>query len=277
MAKNEPTQTIAERLTSPKLFLIALFMFVCLFYGSILYYHSRTPRSTSGQPVSFLDSCREICLKYGLVSTGNVAEDAKAYLAARGAKQLSQPLQELLNDESFTPVESQAHPLLGKSVPEFELLDHQRNPVSLSSYQSEGPVVLVFYNGYGCSHCVAQLIGIQRDLEYFGELRAKVIAVSDDSPEHTSEKYAEFGEFDFAVLSDPDNLIAKKYGCYEAGNDVAPDTKLHGTFVIDRAGQLIFSHRGSEPFADNRALLKILATSQPEQIIAFSPSELATE
>jgi hypothetical protein len=38
---------------------------------------------------------------------------------------------------------------------------------------------------------------------------------------------------------------------------------LHGTFVIDRHGKVIFANRGYEPFVDNQSLLRWLTDQGP--------------
>ena len=57
--------------------------------------------------------------------------------------------------------------------------------VQLAKELKKGPVVVVFYLGYYCNHCVSQLFDLNEDVRYFHELGAEVIAISADPPELT--------------------------------------------------------------------------------------------
>ncbi|QDU64671.1 Thiol-disulfide oxidoreductase ResA [Planctomycetes bacterium Pan216] len=191
----------------------------------------------------------------------NIAADANRYLRFRKGDALSGPLQELLNDPDEYFVESQEHPLLGKPAPDFMLRDVDGKAVRLSRVLEKGPVVLVFYYGYWCDHCVAQLFGLDEDLGKFGELGASVVAMSADPPEQTRERYEQYGAFHFPVLSDADNRIAEKYGVYELPK--TPEEKRghlwHGTFVIGQNGTVRWAELGEQPFLHNKTLLREVA------------------
>ena len=48
---------------------------------------------------------------------------------------------------------------------------------------------------------MSQLFALQDDLSKFHELGAEVIAISADTPQETTVKFAKFGGFTFPVLS----------------------------------------------------------------------------
>ena len=260
---------VLERTVNNKLFLWLLGV-VSLLYAAVLVYHVTVPPGSTVNEQAFLEQCRQICLKYGLVSTGNVKHDARAFLTAVNAKPLSLELSAILNDKEFQPVESQEHPLLGKVVEDFELINQDRNPRQLSKLLAEGPVVLVFYYGYACSHCVAQLYSLNDDLSYFTELGARVVALSGDKPERTATSFAEYGKFDFTVLSDLENEIAQKFGCFESVSATSEGFRQHGTFLIRQDGTVVWAYRGVTPFTDNRSLLvnlsRLTADAKPSQL-----------
>lgn len=189
----------------------------------------------------------------------NIAGDAEKYLRFRKSVPLSQPLQEILADPELFIVETQQHPLLGKPAPDFRLLDHHKNPVTLSQLVADGPVVVVFYYGYWCDHCVAQLFGIDEDIARFRELGAQVVAISADPTELTAERFEQYGEFKFPVLSDSDHAAATKYGFYEPAQGDTPEKLLHATMVIGRDGIVHWIDRGDQPFLHNKTLLHELA------------------
>lgn len=186
----------------------------------------------------------------------DLAQEVQADLDRRNYKPLSEPLAALLADPTYKPIPTQAHPLLGQPAPHFSLADTDGKAVSLSERLKGGPVVLVFYYGYHCNHCVSQLFALNKDIEKFRELGATVLAVSADPSDQTRERFKQYGAFDFPVLSDPSNTVAAKYGTYTPSTKAGEDgDMLHGTFVIDREGRVVWANRGDGPFTENRTLL----------------------
>jgi peroxiredoxin Q/BCP len=235
---------------------------IACFYGTILFYHTSKPADKVVDDGSILEQCRQICMKYGLVSTGNVRKDAENYLEVVQTQKLTEGLSVILADSSFTAAESQPNQLLNQPAPDFALPDDSSSVQKLSELDRNRPVVVVFYLGYGCSHCVAQLLALDKDLHYFRELDAEIVAISSDAPEHTTEKYKEYGRFHFPVLSDVDYAVSQKWGVYQPETDEESAFMNHGTFVVDRNGKVIWGVQGTEPFLDNKTLLYVIAKSQ---------------
>jgi len=232
---------------------------VTLVYGIILAYHFLAPQRKETANMSLLEQCREMCLAYGLIPTGHLANDAKAYLRSEKPRPLLNPLYEILEDKEFQPQESQPHALLGHQAPDFELSDDRGVKTSLHGTLKDAPVVLVFYYGYHCNHCVGQLFGLNEDLRRFTELGTQVVAISADPVELTAKRFDEYGRFDFPVLSDPDNRVAAEYGVFQPESEGKPEVKLHGTFVIDADGTVLWCNTGNKPFLDNKTLLTVIA------------------
>ena len=257
----------AERDTGTKIFLWLLFA-VASFYAAVLLYHSANPVEKSVADGSFLENCRQICLKYGLVSSGNLRKDAETYIRVAQRERLTETLWQILNC-SFAAVPSQQHPLLNQPAPAFSLPDDRQQLASLQQLGLRRPMVVVFYLGYGCSHCVAQLVSLERDLHYFRELDADIVAISADSPQHTSQRFQQYGRFAFSVLSDENRRVAAEWDVFHPATEQSEELMDHGTFIVDRNGQVIWAFRGSEPFLDNRSLLQLIAKSQgllPESV-----------
>jgi peroxiredoxin len=231
-------------------------------YAVILMYHSAKPVGTVAEEDSILEQCRQICLQYGLVSSGDVRQDAEAYLEAVQSQRLTEGLAVILADNSIPPVETQQLAVLSRKAPEFALPDVNGLEHKLSELNKDRPVVVVFYLGYGCSHCVAQLLALDKDRHYFSELDADIVAISSDSSEHTAEKYKEYGEFHFPVLADVDHSVSKDWGVYKPETVEQPEFMNHGTFIVDSHGKIIWGAQGREPFLDNKTLLHVIARSQ---------------
>ncbi len=194
----------------------------------------------------------------------NLADQVREYLSSREIRPLSGKLDSLLQETGANRDKfyrrSQDHPLLDEAAPDFTLNDSQGNPWSLQKRLPKGPVVVIFYYGYYCNHCVSQLFDVNRDIAYFRELGAEVIAISADPAATTLARFKEFGAFDYPVLSDPGNAVAERFGAFTPPEKGAKEgTLVHATFVIDREGKMQWAYRGEEPFSGNRALLFKLA------------------
>lgn len=185
----------------------------------------------------------------------NVAAEAQAWLRAQKSAPLSAPLQQLLAEAQRHPIAAMPHPLLNKTAPDFTLTDHRGTAWHVRELLAKGQVVLVFYYGYHCDHCVSQLFGLNEDLDRFQEIGAQVIAVSGDPPALTTERFRQYGDFRFPVLSDPGNKIAAMYGVYQPAAGSQPEELRHGTFVLAPNGTVTWTNHGEDPFIDNKALL----------------------
>jgi peroxiredoxin len=190
----------------------------------------------------------------------NFAREAVAIVREEKERPLSEPLARILADPDFVPQLTQPHPLLGCDAVDFTLVDDEFNEVNLARLTRKGPVVLVFYYGYRCSHCVAQLFGLNEDIERFHELGAQVVAVSSDLPDLTADRFKEYGRFAFPVLSDPDHRVAEAYGVFQGeGPDGRPQQLAHATFLLGANGRIFWVNYGPKPFLDNKTLLVELA------------------
>jgi peroxiredoxin len=192
----------------------------------------------------------------------DIARGARAMLERHDAFPLSEPLQKILDEWKTYAEPTQDHPLIGKPAPDFSLVASDGKSKTLNDLTADGPLVLVFYYGYYCDHCVAQLYAINQDLAYFKELGANVAAISADPPEETRAKFAEYkdrgGAFAFTVLSDPENKVSEKYECFFPFKPGRPELQLHGTFLIDRKGIVRFAKTGLSPYTNHRSLLGYL-------------------
>lgn len=207
----------------------------------------------------------------------SIVQQAKLLLRAYKSEKLSGDWKRLLERPELYYVPSMDIPLVGKPAPDFRLNDWQGKSVHLSSLIEEGPVVLIFYYGYWCDHCVVQLFDVDEDLKYFKEIGARVVAVSSDPPEETAEKFKQFGPFHFDVLSDPNNEVAQKYGCYRPAEGKQNEVMAHGTFIIDRKGIIRWADSGDKPFRSNKTLLLELAALEGKLPDGISPPRQSKE
>ena len=163
-------------------------------------------------------------------------------------------LQEILAHPDMIPTHD--HALLGRQAPDFALADPDGKVWELRELRASGSLVLIFYYGYHCPNCVRQLRKVNSDLPLFGEVGARVVAISADPPELTRQRFDEYGRFDFLVLSDPGNKVAHAYRALR-GNLLR-----HGIFLIDRDGRVAWVNVGDAPFRRSSALLCQLASME---------------
>lgn len=100
----------------------------------------------------------------------------------------------------------------GTPIGDIELIDPHGGPVTLYGALGQCPAVLVFYRGQWCPYCNIALRTYQAGL--LPELRERgfaLVAVSPQAPDG-SLTMKEKNELEFAVLSDPGNVLAGRLG-----------------------------------------------------------------
>lgn len=155
---------------------------------------------------------------------------------------------------------------VGDKAPDFTLKNHKIEDVTLSSFQGEKNVVLLFFPLVNTSVCEKELCTIGDGLSQYADLDAQVLALSVDSP-FSQKLWVEKHNFQFPLLSDFNKEVAKKY---EAFYDVFVPGKLdfngvakRSAFVIDKEGIIryaeVLEDAGNEPSYENiQSVLKDL-------------------
>jgi peroxiredoxin len=138
-------------------------------------------------------------------------------------------------------------------APQWELADSTGRKLALKDFQGR-PVVLIFYLGHGCLHCVEQLKKFAPLADKYAEAGIALVAVSIETPEDIAlslTNFNESGEFPITLLSDHSLETFKAYRAY----DDFEALPLHGTFLIDGNGQVRWQDISFEPFTDATFLL----------------------
>ncbi len=138
---------------------------------------------------------------------------------------------------------------------EWSLADANGKPMSLTQFRGK-PVVVIFYLGFGCLHCVEQLHAFAPMYKEYADAGISVIAISSESPEELKEGLAKRernGEPALSIPLLPDDKLAvfKAYRCFDDFENLA----LHGTFLIDGEGQVRWQDISYDPFTDAKFLL----------------------
>jgi peroxiredoxin len=126
--------------------------------------------------------------------------------------------------------------------------------VSLDDYRGR-PVVIIFYLGSGCLHCVEQ---IQKFAPLASEYAAAGISMAAISSEPRDvlagslTKLSPKETIPFRLAADPQMQVFKAYRAF----DDFENMPLHGTFLVDAEGLVRWQDISYEPFADAKFLLE---------------------
>jgi len=126
---------------------------------------------------------------------------------------------------------------IGESAPDFELLNSDEEPVSLSGYLGKR-VVLFFYPRAGTSGCTTQACGFRDSFPKIEAANATVVGISPDEPAALA-KWISDEKLPYTLLSDPDHKVADQYGVW--GEKSMYGRKYMGIirshFIIDDQGK----------------------------------------
>lgn len=133
------------------------------------------------------------------------------------------------------------------TAPSFTLPNQHQEAISLESYRGK-PLILVFYLGAGCLHCTEQLTTMADRYEDFKKAGLPILAISTDdvSDLKKSQDNYEKGTIPFPIVSDSQKSIFKQF----TAHDDFEDQPLHGTFVIDPKGRILWSDISADPFME---------------------------
>jgi len=110
----------------------------------------------------------------------------------------------------------------GEAAPRFELENTKGEQVALNDLLRKGPVVINFYRGVWCPYCNLELKAWDRAMPEVRALGAELVSISPNLREKSAAFVAE-NPFDFKILSDRNNRVAKEYGLvFELARELRP-------------------------------------------------------
>ena len=124
----------------------------------------------------------------------------------------------------------------GEQAPDFELPDHDGNPVRLSTLRGR-PVVLYFYPKADTPGCTTQACGIRDHRGDYEAAGVTVLGVSPDTVE-AIRKFHDTQDLNFTLLADSDHAVAEQYGVWVEKSMYGRTYwgNQRATFVIDAEG-----------------------------------------
>lgn len=139
-------------------------------------------------------------------------------------------------------------------APDWSLNSAEGKPISLQDYRGK-PVLVIFYLGYGCLHCIEQLNVFAPVSKQFSDAGISLVAIGTDSADGLkktlAKSQAEKG-FPFPLVSDESKKVFKAYRAFDDFENVP----LHGTFLVDGDGLVRWQDISYEPFKDTEFLLQ---------------------
>ena len=109
-------------------------------------------------------------------------------------------------------------------------------------------VILLFYLGGKCAHCMQQLQEFGKQAKAFEETQTDIVAIGTDSLEDARalKANADGIKFPMPFLPDPSLEVFKKYQAF----DDFENQPLHGVFLVDKQGNVRFQRISADPFLD---------------------------
>lgn len=150
--------------------------------------------------------------------------------------------------ESYGPAKWEPYP-----APRLTVKDASGKPVSLDQFKGKN-VILVYYLGQECPHCMKQLSDLGKKKDDWEGLETVVLAVSSAEPSKNKGGLKEYGELAVRLLSDSNHENARRFHSY----DDFEDMELHSTLLIDKKGRVYWGRLGGDPFSDMAFLEKQL-------------------
>jgi peroxiredoxin len=133
---------------------------------------------------------------------------------------------------------------IGSPAPDFELSNHSRAPVRLSSFLGKKNVVLAFHPLAFTPVCATQMQTYERAQDRFHALDTAVLGISIDAGPSKNAWATALGGISFDLLSDfhPHGEVARAYGVMR--NDGISERAI---FVVDKAGKIAWAKKYDIP------------------------------
>lgn len=148
--------------------------------------------------------------------------------------------------------------------PKGNVTTEKGRKVSLTAVEGDSKAnLVVFYLGAACQRCRKQLEAFTPLHAQFQQLGINLLAVSTDERQVLGEAKLPDGKpYPFPLLADPDGKAFRSFGAWDDFENMA----LHGVYLIDKQGKLLWWDHGARPFEDAKFLLeeaKRLLAKQP--------------
>jgi peroxiredoxin len=150
--------------------------------------------------------------------------------------------------DQFGPEKWEPYP-----APALDVRDPSGKRVTLDDFRGKN-VMLVYYLGQECPHCMRQLHDLGKKKDDWNRLDTVLLAVSSQSPEKNAKAIKELGDLPWKLLSDDEYVNARRWRSYDDFEEI----ELHSTILIDKKGRVYWGRIGGDPFSDAAYITKQL-------------------
>jgi thioredoxin-dependent peroxiredoxin len=151
----------------------------------------------------------------------------------------------------------------GEMAPDFELPDHDGNPVRLSDLRG-GPVVVYFYPKADTPGCTTQACGVRDHRADYESSGARVLGISPD-PVAKVKRFHDKQSLGFTLLADEGHAVAEAYGVWVQksmyGRTYMGNERT--TFIVGPDGRVADVLRKVKPAEHDALVLKALGNAVP--------------
>ncbi len=130
------------------------------------------------------------------------------------------------------------------AAPALDVADPTGARVTLDQFRGRN-VVLTFYLGAGCAHCVKQVKDLAARADEWSRLDAVVVAVSQD-PAAANARSQALSPLAVTLGSDAGWVNARRFKSYDDFEEMG----IHSTILIDKEGRVHWAQHGGPPFED---------------------------
>jgi peroxiredoxin len=152
------------------------------------------------------------------------------------------------------------------AAPALDVTDSSGKRLALDQFRGKN-VILVFYLGVGCPHCIKQLKDLSERASEYGRLDAEIIAVSQDRPE-SNAKSQDVSPLKMKIASDDNYAVARRFKSYDDFEEMG----IHSTILIDKQGRVYWAKHGGSPFDDFKFLSDQLRRMNEKSATGPAPS-----
>lgn len=152
------------------------------------------------------------------------------------------------------------------AAPALDVTDSSGKRLALDEFRGKN-VILVFYLGVGCPHCIKQLKDLSERASDYERLDAEIIAVSQDRPE-ANAKSQDVSPLKMKIASDDNYAVARRFKSYDDFEEMG----IHSTILIDKQGRVYWAKHGGSPFDDFKFLSDQLRRMNEKSATGPAPS-----
>jgi glutaredoxin-dependent peroxiredoxin len=126
---------------------------------------------------------------------------------------------------------------VGSKAPDFTLVNHDRENVTLSQELKKGHVVLAFFPGAFSGTCTKEMCNFRDTMSHFAKVNANVLGISTDTF-FALKAWRDQQHFEFPLLSDYNKEVIGAYGVVNPDMIGLKNIAKRAVFVIDKGGSV---------------------------------------